>query len=444
VKRVRLVLVVLALAALAGPAEARETSVVQVFGVPTVPGETVLSQLTIPAQLQGELVVSFHGDAAAGCATYGVCAYSGTIVVRPRDGEVSVVTLRRHGRMRHLVLLDLSSNPMAYVTSARVQRSVPGGPAATCADAASPLIAQTTGVVRGRSVTLRVLDTGGSLLETRCAGPLDGDLSNAGPAATISLGRLRRGRTALDFGATSALASHGFVGTISSTLEMRLGKPQFTRVGLPPGTKLHRTRLVTESLRLVRVRGRLSATIRGSADPTVCELLDSCGVSGTLSLSDVRRDATAEVLAVGPARRPYRDFLTALGLSRSGRSRGIAVDLIVSWTGGVRATVNQAGGTCTGTASTGGVSFGFGLGTDAGEFEGSWRTRCPGPIFSNGSQALTASFDRAALGHREFSVGMRASGSLADDGYVIVPHGGLSVLLGRGRVTQQVFSEPAG
>ena len=73
--------------------------------------------------------------------------------------------------------------------------------------------------------------------------------------------------------------------------------------------------------------------------------------------------------------------------------------------------MNQAGGTCTGTASTGGVSFGSGLGTSvSGEFLGSWRTRCPGPIFSHGSQALTAFVrPRRPRRHREFSVGVRAS-----------------------------------
>ncbi len=451
-KRVGLVVVVAALCVLPGPgpAQAQTTSVLQAVGVPDFSGKLV-SQTTVLAHMQGELVVSFHGDPAAGCSSYGLCSYSGTIVVRPRNGALSVVTLRRGGRIRHLAVLDLESGSTGYVTSAREQRSVPDGPAATCADVGQPLLAgEIAGVTHGRSVTLRLLSQGGSLLQTRCAGPLDSDLSNAGPTSTVPLARLRRGDMTLAFHGSGTFASHGFVGTITSTLTVMLGKPHSSKpasTGSRSGSKVQGTRIVTEELSVVRVRGRVGATIRGTANPVVCELLDSCGVSGTLTLGarGRGRDDSAEVVAVGPARRPYRDFLTALGLSHRGRSRGISVGVLAGLTGRVDAAVIQAGSTCTDTASTGGVSFDFGLGSPGGSvFSGSWRTRCPGPILEGGSHGLVASFDRAALGHREFSLGLRATGSLQDDGYVIVPHGRLSMLLRRGRITQQVIAGPTG
>ncbi|MGN6869678.1 MAG: hypothetical protein ACTHMY_14900 [Solirubrobacteraceae bacterium] len=448
-RRFRLGLVVAALAALAGSAQAQETSGLQVYGVAAPIGSgTVVSQTMIPARLRGELVVDFHGDAAAGCATYGLCAYSGTIVVRPRDAEVSFFTVRRGGRIRHVVLLGLVPDPPDYITSARVQRSISGGPSVTCADGVpSSLAGQTAGVIHGRSVTLRLLVKGGSLLQTRCAGPLDGDLSTGSSVATVPLSRLRHGRTSLDLSGASTFASHGFAGTISSTLTMTLGKPSSnpTSGQLPPAVKIQRTRVLSENLRVLRVGGRLTATILGTREETVCGLLDSCGLSGTLSMSDVAHDASAQVTAIGAERRPYRDFLAALGLSRSGRSRGISVVLQVNWTGAVRATVDQGADTCTDAAATGGVALasGFGVG-GVGAFTGSWRTRCPGPIFNPFNQVLIASFNRATLGHREFSVRVRAKGSPTDDGYVIVPHGRLSMLLRRGRITQQVISAPAG
>lgn len=240
---------------------------------------------------EGELIITFHGDAAAGCSANGVCPYSGTIVVRPRAGQVGIVTYRRHGRTRHLVFVSLEAPDNGHAISARVTPSVAGAPAATCADAqSSPFAGASLSSTHRASVTIRLLSPDGSLLHTRCAGPLDGDLSGAGPATTISLARLLRGRMLLDFSAVRTFANHGFAGTIDSTLMLKLGKPslQHGNGSFPPGVKTHRVRTVTESLNLVRVRGGLSATMQGTGNPIVCDLLDSCGLSGTLSLTAPR------------------------------------------------------------------------------------------------------------------------------------------------------------
>ncbi|MBV9362986.1 MAG: hypothetical protein JOY89_02020, partial [Solirubrobacterales bacterium] len=88
-RRVWPVLVVLMLAAVAGPAQAQTGSGLLFFGVP---GMKVLSETNIPARASGELVISFHGDSTAGCATYGLCGYAGTILVRPSAGDLAFVT----------------------------------------------------------------------------------------------------------------------------------------------------------------------------------------------------------------------------------------------------------------------------------------------------------------------------------------------------------------
>jgi hypothetical protein len=292
-----------------------------------------------------------------------------------------------------------------------------------------------------------LLQPGGALLQTRCAGPLDSDLAGASPSATISLGRLRRGRTVLDLSGTSTFASHGFVGTISSTVTVQLGKPQTNSANpsFPPGVKVHQVRIVTEHLSLARIRGALRMALRGSADPTVCGLLDTCGLSGQLSLGPGGpHGVSAQVIATGPASRPYRDFLTALGLSRSGRAHGIGVALTAVWSGPVRADISQSGEVCTDTAPAAAVAVGLGPGSTGsyGAFTGSWRTRCPGPLLGDGMGGLSVSLPKSALEHRQFTVALHATGTLQDDGYVIVPHGRLSVLLRRGPTTQQVFSEP--
>ena len=112
VKRVCIVLVVLALAALAGPAEAQVTSVVQVFGVPTVPGETVVSQLTTRCPTAGRA----RGQLPWG--RRGRLRHLRRLRVFGDDRGPTARTARSRssasgnsGRIRHLVLLDLTSNP---------------------------------------------------------------------------------------------------------------------------------------------------------------------------------------------------------------------------------------------------------------------------------------------------------------------------------------------
>ena len=87
---------------------------------------------------------------------------------------------------------------------------------------------------------------------------------------------------------------------------------------------MQRERIVFETLRLTGVGGRISEDVLGSTDPVVCRLLDSCGAAGTLTVAPrLTQGASAEIAATGPASRPYRDFLTALGLSRAGQASGI-------------------------------------------------------------------------------------------------------------------------
>jgi hypothetical protein len=443
VKLASMVVVVLALAALAGPASAQTGSSVLLFG--GAAGAKVVSETNISARVQGELVVTFHGDAAAGCAARGVCSYSGTIVARPRSGQVGVVTYRRQGQTGHLVFVSLGSPEDAYPTSARVTRSVGGATAGTCADAQSPFFSgQDSASIHGASVTIRLLAPRGVLLQTRCAGPTDGDLAAASPVTTIRLARLLRGGIALDLTGSRTFANHGFAGTINSTLTVKLGKPNSQPVNptFPPDIKTHRVRTVIEQLRVVRVRGGFTATVRGTGNPIVCGLLDSCGLRGTLSLTGPLHDVSAQLIATGPARRPYADFLAALGLSRTGRARGIGVFGSVNWLQDVRSDVSQAGNVCTDTAPSGGIAVPLGIGGPIGGFTGPWRTRCPGPSLDNARLLLSAPLTRSQLGHRRFTIHVGGKGTSSDDGYTIRSHGRLSLVLRRGRVTQQVTAEP--
>ena len=79
-----------------------------------------------------------------------------------------------------------------------------------------------------------------------------------------------------------------------------------------------------------------------------------------------------------------------------------------------------------------------------GGFAGSWRTRCPGPSLANAQPLLAGPLSRSALGHRQFTIEARGTGTSSDDGYVIVARGRLSLVFRRGRITQQVIVQPAG
>src|SRR5436305_6267350 len=83
------------------------------------------AQPDITVRSQGRLVVSFHGDAAAGCASIGVCGYSGTVVWRAAgEGDLLIVTHRHRPPDAELLMLpNPHSSPM---TSATVKRPGPG------------------------------------------------------------------------------------------------------------------------------------------------------------------------------------------------------------------------------------------------------------------------------------------------------------------------------
>jgi hypothetical protein len=412
------------------------------------PGQ-IVSETTVQVSTEGQIVVSFHGDAGTGCAASGLCPYSGTIVVRPQSGAIGVVTYRLHGRTRRLVSLFLGAGNAQYSTAARVERSIPGQPPGLCADTESNSSGGPSATVHNGAVTIQLFAADENTLSTRCAGPLDGDVAGAIPPVTIPLNRLAHGRMNVDLSGNGSFASHGFAGTVSSTLALILGaaSKNNSQPTFPRGIKTKRIRNVTEQLTLTRLTGDLTATIQGVDNPLVCRLLDSCGLTGTVGFGQTARDFTGSVLATGPASRPERDFLAALGLS-AGNPHGIGVVVVGDWSQGPATAEEMQSGTCTDTAP-GGVMF-VTLAAGRGQLRGfanatAWRTRCPGPVLSAQSNPLLdAALPRAALGRRTFTIGLRPAGPVGDDGYTLAVHGQLSLVLRRGRITQQVITEPTG
>jgi hypothetical protein len=407
------------------------------LGVPFGPG--LRAETDVPVRSTGKVVVSFHGDPATGCAARGLCGYSGTDTLDAgARGDLLLGTYRRHGRTEHDALL--MQPPPARVTSAIV--ADPGGGA--CSDAPGQFADLFDASLHGARVTLVVLDPGGSVLATRCAGPLDSDVLAAFPRVTVPVGTLLRGRKRLDLGGTREFAGDGFAGTVNSTVAVQLGRPRHIRGGegggLPPGFHFRRMRIVTQSLTLTRLGGSLAGTFRSSSG---CGPLGACGAQGTLGLSPSPSGASGVLAATGPVNAPLRDFLAAL---HGGHRRGIDVGGGVEWRDRSleRETFGQSGA-CNDTApvSRGSVFFDVGRRAVHARYvvDGTLRTRCPGPMIAG--VVASGAGSPAALAGRSFT--LRLTGTrFADRGYAGTFEGSIALTLRRGRISQDVEALPTG
>jgi hypothetical protein len=181
---------------------------------------TVLSTQTIAVHLTGQLTVEFHGDAASGCASRGLCGYSGTVSWRPPpSATIEVSTSRIHGRLSYsLDLLPAGSTSFlgfsGGVTTSDVQFS-PLAPAvaSSCLDASATGESLTL-PVRDGHVAFTLAGASPSVLQTRCAGPLASDVIPELPVPTLPFAAVLRGRRTVALSAATTFASGGFAGTV--------------------------------------------------------------------------------------------------------------------------------------------------------------------------------------------------------------------------------------
>ena len=404
-------------------------------------GVHVVSERLIPVRVTGQLTVSFHADPASGCASRGLCEYSGTVVVRPGGTALLTgLTVRAHAKLETVGALAL----VGTTTAAEVSRSAGSGQAARCADEQQPSSFLALLPVHG-IVTLSLIQPDGSLLTTRCAGPLDADLAKVAPYASLPTSFLLKGRISLDFSRSASFAEAGLAGTVRSTIHMTFGPPtRASGLGLPRRLKYKRIRVVTERLSVARLSSTLHGVIRGVADPDVCGSLDSCGATGLLAPSDRAHGALAELTAGGSARLPYRDFLAAL---RGKRVPGITIEAEIGFVSGtLMESVSLPGASCNDSApySGGLVLLTAARKTLATAYGGGpLRTRCPGP-FAGGRQLAAGHSPRGILRGQSFTLVLRAAGPSADDGYDANWLGAIRITLRHGRVTQRVIRVPTG
>lgn len=439
------------LVALAAPGSAQAQSFLAVFGMGKQISDTVL-----PAGVSGELGVRFHADPASGCAALAACGYRGAITWNPGGGgTLEVDKYRQRRRVHVLAILSLGAHQPGNgsLTAAIVHRFTGRVRVATCADevAASSYI---EAAQHGAEVTFTLVD---ELSATRCAGPLPSDLTAVSPTATVATSALARGNLRLDFRTQRSFAGHGFAGTLTSTVVVTVGRPQGQNAG--PGSPLslptERLRIVTEPLRLTELAGSLTASVTGTRNADVCVLLDSCGLVGTLNITPKVSALQGELTAIGPASRPYRDFLTALGLTRTGRRRGIEVGGELDWadTGTVSAALHQTAA-CSDSApvgagdvelTVGGRRVRFTYTAGGGALFGTgetMRTRCPGPMLLQANPLAFGSIARSQLAKRAFTVRLVGGGNAEDQGYDTSLAGALTLRLRRGRPRQSIVTGP--
>ena len=457
--RLRLLIAVAAAALVgAGPAQVTAAPAVEgasfgqgsVFSIGAPIGAKDVTESEAPLFVTGTLSVDFHSDPASGCAALAGCMYAGTMVYRPSGGQLLQASYRMHGRRQRVATVILGSlgSSTGDEFYARVTRQVAGAGPAVCADATPA-----GGFLSARRAGSRfVFDLVQALTSTRCAGPVPADLEGAAPALTLSLPT--RSGTHADLRMTRSFAGHGFAGTVTSTLRVTVGTSSASASAnspTPPGLHLHRVRDVQRAVTVAAETGALTFDVRGTPDAAVCILLDSCGLTGRLTLRPGLVGVTGNIAAVGPARRSESYFARALF---GQRVRGVAVSggLIWARAGTMTSSLHQATA-CVDTAPAGSGSLslasgngrlraGYGLAGDLFASSGSLRSRCPGPQIAARLTLASGSSPRAALSAKTATIVLRAGPAFQDDGYVVTPRGQLSLTLRFGGVSQQLFSAP--
>ncbi len=447
-RRGRIVATVVA-AALATPAAAAaQVQSVLVFGV----GQPVTQQ-TIPVRTSGHVLVQFHGDAAAGCASHGLCGYRGTVVWTPApSGQVIVGSGRAGGHIQYTVSVFPQpagpGAPVGGITSANVTQAGLSGQPITCTDAVSALGALELQVRHGQ-VRFRLAQNANPLLTTRCAGPRDDVILPLLPAPQLSLARIRRGRLTVGLGVTRSFAGDGFAGTIVSDLALHLeraGETTRVRTGLTGGRPHHQRQLHLSAT----LAGSVMEQINADPNPDICGPLGACGATGTLTIQPQRSAGTAQIELTAPVGRPA-PALSSLG-STLGRRTSVLGSAFWDTGSTVDATIVQGSERCTDSGPLGGsivtlgairgrltasyASAGFPAGTAS-------FTGCPGPAGVSVTTPLAAgSVSLSRLARRRITIRMTMGTGFQDYGYGIrtTPH--LTLTLIRRSVRTATVSLP--
>jgi hypothetical protein len=376
-------------------------------------------------QVSGQLVVSFHGDRAAGCETWFRCdVETGTIRwTPPSQGQLYAVTSGR-GRPRFTALNLYGFGGSTLASLATVERRAADG-THLCADARGTDYAGLPITAAGRrgftfGLAPRSAGAGGRAFPTQimpatnCGGPLPADVLRGLPTRTVTLRDLRRGPTTIDLSGSAPFAAGGLAGTAVSTVEVSVGRLVTRRRGTsrreaPPRRPPRRSpfRTVEVEYRITSVTGSVPVDVM--ADPRTCAPLDACGLSGSLALMPGPAEGEAYLFVYG--RSPRHVLERAVGLAPGRVPRRVSAYGYVQLekaTGTVAAALERDGAPACrdsgpvqpatlelrvrGGQVTALLSGYSGLG-GADPF----RTRCPGPLLGDFARATHVAAGRIPL-----------------------------------------------
>lgn len=387
--------------------------------------------------VSGALVLSWQGDPARGCAAEGVCGEQGALVVTAPDGGE---------------LTTSGGNSIANLNASatvRVQRYVAGSVVGECVDVPGTNFSGPE-VILPRSGESAQIEMGG-LSSGRCAGPTPTDLGTL----TVPVRRSGGPHPTYDLHANEPFAAGPFSGTLTSTLVLSrgagIGQSESFSGSSGSSTPVASHRVFIErvevSYRATGLPSTLDIGFTGSQDP-FCQMLDSCGASGSLALSPgggattVSLEASRDVPAPVSAARALRDFRNGLIFAAFVGSPIAPLSLreTFTWPGG---------GECTDAAFTSGpiltiaplarerrgAPISLALATE-GQSE-LLRTHCPGPLSTDvfgqneyGAIA-TGSATRAALLAPRTTLTLSDGGSFSGPGYSGNRGGGIELSLQR-------------
>jgi hypothetical protein len=415
-------------------------------------------------QVSGQLVVSFHGDRAAGCETWFRCdVEAGTIRwTPPAEGQFYAVTSRR-GRLRLTSLSLYGGVGSTIETLATVERRAADG-TQLCADGRGTGYVSLPITAAGRRefrLGLTLPSAGGGGLgvpsqimpPTNCGGPLPADVLRKLPARRVTLRDLRPGPTTIDLSGSAAFAAGGLAGTVTSSVEITIRRLVTRRRGtqrrvIRPRRSPRRTpfRTVEAEYRVTGLTGSVPLDVL--ADPRTCAPLDACGLSGSLTLRPGPAEGEAYLFAYG--RLPRRVLERALGLApgpipRKARTYGyvelekgsgtVAADLVRDGEPACRDRVPVETGALElrgrGRQVTALLSGYPGLGG-----ADPLQTRCPGPLLGDFRRATRLAVGRIplrAFGRRRLSLHLDTGTSATTPGFRVRSQPDLRIELVRER-----------
>jgi hypothetical protein len=423
------------------------------FSVPR--DERIVSQRDARVCIDGSVTVRFHGSRRAGCAAHGLCDYAGTEVWHPGGGDLTLAVVERHGhRAVDTVYATDDARPAAQVT-----RIVGGHVRGTCRDRGftGDLEARLQPVDAGL-VSFRPARAGVDHVPSRCGGPVDADLPMM-PATQLPLAAVMRRREETHVVAQRRFARGGFAGTVAAHLSITVGRPGRSFSGGHAPYRGPATRIVTVSYRIATSTG--SIAVSWSHPPAGCALLDACELRGTERVglrSPAGSSRRLTLVAEGPAGRPERDFLAALGLSSTGNPLGIVVvgSQLAGTALGIRDMTAQSGAVCRETAAAHGsvlveaaaghLTFSltpFGLDPLLGSSGDPLRTSCPGPELGSHPMA-SLRLPPGALAAGRTTLAFTRPIGFDDDGYVVRLTPRITVRLTRTRIRERVVRDRTG